>query len=137
MEEKETIHGFNIEKRELTSEEASRDLTVARIREFHYAAGEDFLDQVDSADAKLFTGFILGKRPEKAKEILAVYNEYVGQDIRLLSINDYSDDTEAGIYEYDEKEDIGSIYFDYCEFVNLTTSLKARDNQVLIQVTEK
>lgn len=127
--EQKTITGFSILKRELTEEEASREVTIERIRDFHYEAGEDFLDIADDARAEIFAGFIVHKYKDRAAKIYDICNSNKG----YLSVMDFKEFYEP---EYNEEEDIDQIYFDYIEFVNTTVHLKKRVNQVLIQVME-
>ena len=130
-EEKETISGFDIEKRELTQEEKNLDITIERIRNFHYDAGEDLLDQVgyEFGNAFIFAGFILHKHSQHSKMIL----DHVNENQKNLDIHCFN---ELDIYEYNEEDDIDGIYYDLVEFLNLTEHAKARANQILIQVDE-
>lgn len=125
----ECIYGFDIEKRELTEEEKTRDLTVDRIREFHYLVGEDFLDTCDTVNAEVFAGYLLAKFPHKNKEILNILNKKKN----FLECMSFSD---IDIFSYDDKLDMDKLYVYYCDFINLTGANKERDNQVLIQVVE-
>ena len=128
-DKQQTLRGFSITERELTEEEANREITIDRIREFHYEVGEDFLDICNTADAKVFAGFIAHKYKDRAAEICNIMNQSEG----YLEINSFKEFYEP---EYNEEEDIDQVYFDYVEFVNTTKALKKRDNQMLIQVTE-
>lgn len=125
--EVETVNGFNIPLRELTPEEADLDITWKRFRSFHYAAGEDFLDQTDEGNALIFGGWLLHKYPQHCVDILEICND------RYPSVLDFSD---LEFLSYDEEKDIDLLYVDFAEFCNLTQALKKRVNQVLIQVTE-
>jgi len=121
----ETISGFNIEKRELTQEEKSREITFERFQNFHIDAGEDFLDTwcLDKQAEKVFLGFLLAKRPDLNVEILKAVNSYIDSDL----------------YEAvggEEDTDCKEFYSLLAEFANLTTGLKERINQILIQVDE-
>ena len=74
--EKETIPGFDIVKRELTEEEATREISLERFQEWHQEIGEDFVDQVAYIiNAKIFCGFLLAKYPLWNKEILENVND--------------------------------------------------------------
>src|SRR5699024_1944029 len=126
---KETIPGFGIPKRELTKEEAEREITLERFRKFHYEAGEDFIDATGEGPELLFGGYLLCKYPEKSSQILAIVNE----EGKFLEITSFC---EVGGLGYDEKEDIDMVYQDFADFCNLTKHLKRRVNQVLIQVSE-
>lgn len=122
----ETIPGFNIEKRELTEEEKSREITFERFQNFHMDAGEDFLDQcsLDDKTEKVFLGFLLAKRPDLKAKILEIIN------------SSYID---SELYEAiggEEDTDCEQFYTLLAEFANLTTGLKERINQILIQVDE-
>lgn len=127
MEEIETIIGFDIPKRELTEEEKSREITIERIRDFHYTVGEDFLDQTSLGDAKIFAGFIAHKYPDKAKDIYKI-NNCKGIYLTIASFTD--------LFSFNEDEDIKGLYFEFVEFANTTSYLKEYINQVLIQVDE-
>lgn len=118
MSEKETISGFDIEKRELTDEEKIRDITIDRIRDFHYAAGEDFLDYFSDINVDVFTGFLIAGYPEHSKEILSICNKE--NDNYSLEPNSYK---EIEIFDFNEEEDIDNLYFPFVKFVNLTGHL--------------
>jgi hypothetical protein len=123
----ETIDGFSIPKRQLTQEEASRDVTFERISNFHHDAGEDYLDtcSLDKQAEKIFLGFLLAKHPELSKEILKVAN------------GGYIDCEFYTLFEQEgDKQDSDTFYSLFAEFVNCTEGLKSRVNQVLIQVDE-
>jgi len=121
--EVETINGFDIPKRELTEEEASREVTLERFQEWHHEVGEDFTDQFSNINEKILGGYLLAKYPHKAKEILFELNTKYAEAQNF-----------QGIYEDDLDGD--KFYTDLAEFINLTESLKKRVNQVLIQVME-
>ena len=127
--EKETIDGFDIEKRELTVEEASREVTFDRIQDFHYSAGEDFVDQFGTINHLILGGYLMGKHPEISTEILKECNNKYGEALGLKQI--YIDN-----FGEDDTKSEELFYRDLCEFINLTTSLKKRVNQILIQVEE-
>lgn len=129
MKEVETINGFDIPKRKLTEEEKTRDITVERIRDFHYSAGEDFIDTTEEGNGMIFCGWLLHKRKEHSKEILDICNKSCFK----MAIQEYMN---ASFYDYNKEMDIESFYFDYVEFVNQTGALKERVNQVLIQIEE-
>lgn len=125
----ETIAGFNIPKRELTEEEAGRELSLARFSEWHQEVGEDFCDQVGGMiDHRILGGFIMAKHPEFSAEILKVLNNKYGEALGILSFFEEHFDIEEG----DDK-----FYTLLSEFANLTVHLKKNINQVLIQVLEK
>jgi len=122
-----TIDGFDIPFRDLTSEEASRDLSLERFSNFHIDAGEDFLDQssLDKQAEKIFLGFLLAKRPDLSKEILSIANGgYI--DCEFYTLFELKGD----------EDDSDTFYSLLAEFANLTTGLKHRINQILIQVDE-
>ena len=122
---KETIHGFDIEKRELTEEEKTRQITLDVIKEFHGNAGEDLMDQAGSlVDHKVLAGFLIGKRPGLSKEFLKVVNSKYGEALGLLEV-----------YRDNDLDDV-DFYNDFCDFINLTEKAKERFNQILIQVNE-
>jgi hypothetical protein len=127
----ETISGFDIPKRELTQEEKKKEITIERIRGFHYDAGEDLLDQVgyEFGNAFIFGGFVLHKYKEHSKMIL----DHINQNINHLDIHCFN---ELEIYEYNDEDDMDGIYYDLVEFLNLTENAKERANQILIQVDE-
>ncbi len=113
----------------MTKEESEREreLTIARFRDFNYDAGEDFLDGFNSINVTLFCGFLLAKYQTISKDILDILNKKGD----LLNVNSFTE-----LLGYDEEADINTIYYVFVEFANLTMSLKARINQVLIQVDE-
>ncbi|MEO6305115.1 MAG: hypothetical protein ABIP51_18295 [Bacteroidia bacterium] len=117
MEEEEVI---------LTEEEASQEITLERINEYHYAVGEDFIDQNESIlNGTVFAGWMLCRYPQWATEILKELNsKYFGIQ-NLMEV--YEDDN--GEYE--------TFYKDFCELVNLTVSAKARVNKVLKEYSRK
>ena len=124
----ETIDGFNILKRTLTEEEQSRDLTFDRIDRFNSVTGEDYLDicSLDTQAEKIFLGFLIAKNPKLSKEILKVANTgYIDCDFYALFSNNNDECQSDDFYRL------------FCDFVNCTQGLKARVNQVLIQVDEK
>ena len=127
----ETLDGFNIPLRELTEEEATRDITFDRFQEYHYSVGEDFVDQHESiVDYKVLGGWLLAKYPEHKVEICRVINDDlmpITQDFLHL----YTEIFEGEYYETEYK-----FYTDFAEFLNLTGAAKKRVNQILIQVDE-
>ena len=134
--EQETINGWYIPKRELTEEEKTRPITFERFQEWHSYAQEDFLENSGSCDHKLFAGWLLHKYPQHFDAICKVMNE-AGEYFEINSLLQsehldlYDQLDENGRYIEDS-----SIYKDYAEFVNQTTHLKARDNEVLILLVE-
>ena len=125
--EQEHIDGFTIPKRELTSVEANLDITLERFREFHYAAGEDFIDTIGGfLNEKVFAGWLMHKYPHYTKEIIAASNQ---NDI-------YGIKETVEQFDYDEKEDIDMIYKEVAEFANQTIHTKKRINQILVQIKE-
>lgn len=131
MTEQETITGFSIPKRELTQEESERKITWERIRDFHYAAGEDFLDTTSYGNPLIFAGWLLHKYPDLAEDIIKVMND----SLLRFEIMDFAREIDDE-FGYDDETDIDKIYYEYCEFVNLSPYLKKKINQVLIQVKE-
>jgi hypothetical protein len=119
----ETIEGFDIPKRQLTEEEANSPITWEKIQAFHHEAGEDFLDQVSCINLLIYTGWLVGKYPERSIEILKM-----GQ-AKFADVNTFTD-----LYDDDDEEE--KFYTDVAEFLNLTYNAKRRANQVLIQVVE-
>lgn len=120
MKEIETIHGFDIPKRQLTEEEFNMEVTLERFNEFHYEVGEDFCDQFEPFfNEKVLGGYLLCKYPEKAEEIIEIINEGF--------LTDFGSD----VYE-----DEDGFYTDLAEFINLTVHLKRRVNEVLIIIKE-
>lgn len=125
--EQETIHGFDIPKRELTQEEKTRDITLKRISNFHIEVGEDLMDQCGSLiNHLILTGFLMAKHPELAPNFLEVANNKYGECLGLLSV--FQDE------DIDNGDD--KFYTLLAEFLNLTVAAKARINQILIQVAE-
>lgn len=124
--EQETICGFNIPKRELTEEEATREITIERFNEFHAIAVEDFCDQCEQEINRFITGgYLICKHPELATEILRTLNDKYGGLTSIWEV--YADKLNDG-------NDI--FYTDLAEFLNLTGKAKERVNQILIQVVE-
>lgn len=123
----ETVDGFDIPLRELTEEEATREVTFERFDEYLKEVGEDFCDQHgNTIDVKVLTGFLLAKRPEWNKELLEALNSKYTEPLSMLHV--YEDMiAEDGFIPF---------YTDLAEFINLTGALKKRVNQILIQVTE-
>jgi len=120
------IPGFSIPIKELTTEELLQDLTLERIQDFHYEAGEDLCDTLDinTHVAKLITGYVMCKYPDLAE---IFHRESNGGDIQGL-MDVYN------CHLNDENSD--KFYSDFCEVINCTEITKARINQVLIQVKE-
>lgn len=124
----ETVNGFNIPLRELTEEEKNREITLERFREFHYQAGEDFLDTTGEGNILIFSGWMLHKYPELSTDIIEIANSPHSEIKSFIELEDE--------FGYDSEEDIDKIYIDFAEFCNITTALKERVNQTLIQVSE-
>lgn len=129
----ETIDGFNIPKRELTEEEASREITFERFDEWHMEVGEDFCDQVGSMiNHYIFGGFVMARYPQFSTQILKVLNSKYGEALGILSI--FEEHFEQDNNNLEEGNKI--FYTLLAEFANLTVNLKKNINQVLIQVME-
>jgi hypothetical protein len=123
MEEQETIDGFDIPTRELTAEEASRDLTPDRIRDFEIDAGEAFLDQFDHLlNTQAIMGFLMARHPDKASQLLAMGNQ------KYATLNDLN---EIFVPEWSEENHCKMLQ-DICDFINLTVNTKKRMNTNLI-----
>ena len=123
----ETIIGFDIQKRELTTEESNKEITLERFNDFHYEAGEDFCDTCSSfMNHLIIGGYLIAKHPELSLEILKSCNDKNGDVLGLIEVYE----VELG----DESNDI--FYKDLSEFANLTKGLKRNINQILIQVAE-
>lgn len=125
--EQETISGFDIPKRELTEEEKNRTITLDRFQNFHYDAGEDFLDTTGDGDHKIFCGWLMAKYPQASLEIL----EYCNKAGKYGEINTFN---ECSMFDNDPSGDI--FYTDVAEFANLTEHFKHRVNEVLIILDE-
>ncbi len=124
-EEKETIDGFDIEKRELTEEEKTREITIDVIDEFHANVGEDLMDQLGHlVNYKVLAGFLMCKHNNLAKQFIDVINDKYGEPLKLKAVYEDNELTEEDFYK------------DFCEFINLTVNGKAAFNQVLIQCNE-
>lgn len=129
--EADTITGFDIPKRELTSEEADTPITFERFKEFHINAGEDFCDTCGSEiDTKVMAGFLLCKRPEWNKELLGALNNKYTEPLSFLHVYEEMLDGETGDESYE------AFYTDLAAFIDLTGALKRRINQIFIQVNE-
>lgn len=121
----ETIVGFDIPKRKLTEEEATRDITLERFNTFHSQAGEDFCDQCESfMNDKIIGGYFIVKFPNLSHEILHELNTGYGIMSLVHLIDENFDDCDETFYKT------------LAEFANLTEHLKKNINQVLIQVDE-
>lgn len=128
----ETIDGFDIPNRELTEEEANRDITLERFQEWHHEVGEDFIDQHSYGDPKVFLGFTMSKYPEYSIQLLEESNKanakggwgYTIQDIQHFFRDETGDDEEEKFYTL------------YADFVNHTKFTKANVNRQLILVME-
>lgn len=129
IKEVETVDGFDIPKRELTEEEANRDITFERFEEWHNEVGEDFCDQVGHLfNEKIFGGWLLHKYPEKSKHILELLNN---KFCDVLSLQEIFEDNSAEGNGGDK-----TFYTDFAQFLNQTEKAKKRVNQILIQVME-
>lgn len=128
----ETITGFDIPLRQLTDEEANREITLERFDEFHAEAGEDFMDSCGHIlNTAILVGFLIGKQPQISRTLLNAVNHGAdANDLRNVYIDQIGTET-----KFLEVEDI--FYSDLAEFLNLTEHAKKRVNQILIQVTEK
>lgn len=120
------VYGFDIPKRELTTEEATRDLTLQRFQEFNRSVGEDFTDQFPFVNVKIFGGYLMAKYPTLSADLLKIINDKYGEALSILHM--FEEELE------DEENEI--FYTDLANFVNLTGNLKKQVNQVLIQVAE-
>jgi len=125
--DQETINGFDIPKRELTQEEATREITLDRFNKFHTEAGEDFCDTCGSfINHRILGGYLIAKHPSISLQILGVLNNKYGDALELLQL--YQEELE------DESGDL--FYSELAEFANLTVGLRKNINQVLIQLAE-
>jgi hypothetical protein len=121
----EIVDGHDIPLRELTEEEATRDITLDRFNDYMCTVGEDFVDQHCICNAQVLGGWLLGKHPKYKLEICEVLNDSpIEQDFLHLYVENYNDNAE------DE------FYIDFAEFLNLTIAAKKRVNQILIQIDE-
>lgn len=132
---KKTIRGFDIEKRELTKEEASRIVTWRRFRDFHHSAGEDFLDtfNLSTRNTLAFLGYLIPRHPEFCKDISdLLIKEYP-------CISDLYDTSNVDLYNtfgFCPNKGIDLIYVDFALFCNDHYNLQKEVNQELIQVDE-
>jgi len=125
-EEVETVYGFDIPKRELSEEEATREVTLERFQNFHRNAGEDFVDQFPHVNVKIFGGYMMAKHPELSAKLLQILNNKHSETLDIEHLIDE---------EYDDNNG-DQFYTELAEFINLTGNLKKMVNQVLIQVDE-
>lgn len=104
-----------------------KDITVDRLVNFNHEVGEEFIDQlVPSINDQIFGGFLLCKHPDKASDILSILNS------KSCYTQKFMDDL---YWESDDADDnLEAFYADFCEFVNLTGTLKARVNEALEEV---
>lgn len=121
------IPGFDIVTRKLTTKEELLEITWERFRDFHYKAGEDFLDITGEGNATIFGGWLLHKYSGCSAEILDILND------KRLEIQSFRD---LSFFYHDDKRDIDIIYLDFAEFCNQTTHLKIRVNTILIVLDE-
>ena len=130
----EMIEGFDIKKRELTEEEANKEVTIERFDEFHNEAGEDFVEAnlalFGFVNHHVFGGYLMAIYPDMSSEILKVCNDKFGETLKYLHMY------EETFGEEDYYEAQTKFYTDLAKFINLTGVLKKRVNQVLIQVSE-
>lgn len=130
-EEVETVYGTTIPLRELTKEEANREITYERFESYHSDAGEDFTDQYDIINHQILGGFLMTIRRDWSKQILHICNT---NEYTIGGASDYLQmyEDEFG----DREEAVEAFYTDLAEFINLTGNLKKNVNQVLIQTEE-
>lgn len=124
-EEVETIDGYDIPKRKLTNEEQNRDVTLERLQEWHYKAGEDFCDTISSFNGTIFGGWLMGKYPAISAEILKELNSKYPVNAQPFM--------DLSVYTNSDGDD---FYTDFAEFVNLTGACKRRVNELLIILCE-
>ena len=124
------LDGSSIPLRELTTEEAEREITFERFHEWMCEVGEDFVDQHAYGDARIFLGFVIAKYFNLSKKLLDMFNK--GQ--RLFHIQD--------ILHFFEDEfghdEVGfeKFYTIYADFINHTEHTKKKVNEQLIITME-
>jgi len=113
-----------MEQRELTEEEAARDITLERFNDYHVDAGEDWWDDYQTlVPSNTFIGYLLGRFPERNIEILKVGNDKYA--------------TASDIFgELHIKEVSDEFYTILADFINLTVNTKKKVNEVLINTYE-
>ena len=113
-----------MEYRELTEEEAAREITLERFNDYHDDAGEDWWDQEGSMISKdFFLGYLLGRFPEKYQKVLEM-------------VNDKYQDAADVFGELYEEEICDEFYTILADFINLTVNTKKKINEVLINTYE-
>ena len=133
MEEKipyeERLEGFLIRKRELTEEEANREIKYEHFETYHHEVGEDFTDQhTNVVNGHVFGGWLLGKHPQWKDNILQILNNHPDSQEFFHMYGE-----ELG---HENEESWVQFYTDYAEFLNLTGAARRRANQILIQIAE-
>ena len=125
------IPGFDIPALELTEDQKLEPITIERIREFHYTVGEDFLDNCEIGDRDEFSQVLLENRPELSDEI----EDYLRSDpwVEIPGFNEVF--CNLGI-DYDEENDISSIYHDYVDYCNNNEGIKSEVNTILYSVAD-
>lgn len=109
----------------LTEEEKALEITTERISEYHNIIGEDFLEYSSTyiINRFVFGGYLIGKFPEKASEIIEIVNSPYYELINFYEI-----------FPFDDEIDQEGLYQHVIEFANLTVNTKARFNEILISV---
>ncbi len=116
---------------QLTEEELNLDISLDRFNEYHWAVGEDFVDQNESiVDYKVYAGWLLHKYPEKASLILSCLNDTSWySSVQGFQHRVFCKDEESG----GEEDEMDNFYTDFAEFLNLTGAAKRRVNTVLVR----
>ena len=92
-------------------------ITLEDFDKYHRAVGEDFCDQDSSfIDHKILGGYLIGRFPEMASEILKELNSKYCDANALRNV--FSE------FMMDDEDD--KFYTVFAEFINLTTYLKAK-----------
>lgn len=133
-EQVEHLHGYSIPVRELTPEEANRELTPERFSEFMGEIGEDFLDGRGGGyiPFQVFAGYLIAKEPHLAKEIIEELNNPYGEMLGLQDIINEHYDPEGSDWE----KPFNILYTYICDFCNMTVNTKMKINRQLIQILE-
>lgn len=121
------IPGFDIPALELTEDQKIEPITVARIRDFHYNVGEDFLDNCEVGHVEAFTAILLERRPELA--------HYV-EEYSIMSIHEFIEIMDIEGILYDEENDVYPIYHDYAAYCNTYLDVLEKVNVILFSVED-
>lgn len=102
-------------------------LTVDRVIDFEMDMGEAITDMVSCGNPTVFGGFLLGRLPEKSKEILSVVNSKYCDDFSNYQEEVFASDVEQAADDDGFREFMGHLV----DFINLTEHTKKRVLELL------